>query len=76
MCWIFNCCESDLEDLFWRYAYRELTGRLRLKVGEFTTSHLQQANGLIRVAGMIFGDSKPKETIVTDVDQFNRLMGA
>ena len=75
ICWVFNCCESDLEPLFWRYPYRDLTGRLRLKVGEFTTSHLQAANGLVRVAAMVFGGGeKTEERVVTDVHEFNRMM--
>lgn len=75
LCWSIGCFPSDLDELGWKYAYNEFRDRIRIKIGEFSTGHLQQAFGMIKVIGMAFGGSKPKETIISDPEEFNRLMG-
>ena len=74
MCWVLGCFEDELEPLYWQRSYRELTARLKLKIGEFTVSHLQQAYGVAQVAAMVFGGKKD-EVVLTDVDAINRAMG-
>lgn len=76
ICWTFSCCESDLEALYWRYTYRDLTGRLKIRIGEFSTNHVQQAHSLAKIVGSIMGgeEKKPKERILTDINQINRML--
>lgn len=61
---MFGCCESDLDDLYWRYSFFELKKRIELKVGYTTASHMAQYSSFIEVASAALGggDKKPKIT--------------
>lgn len=73
LCWALDCFEEDLEPLRWRYSFDEFRGRLRRKIGEFATSHLQQVHGFAKIVSMALGPAKKQETVITDIDEFNRM---
>jgi hypothetical protein len=55
ICWVFNVCEGDLEELYWKYSFDEFAQRIQLKYGEMSASHLSNYNGLVQVVSAAFG---------------------
>lgn len=47
-----------MTDIYWRYAFRELRQKIRLKLGEQDAILTTQANALVKVANGILGDGK------------------
>ena len=74
MCWALGCFKSDLRPVYWTYSYQELTARLKLRMGEISAMKMQDAHALMYVASKVLGGSKPKERILTDVDEINRML--
>jgi hypothetical protein len=67
---VFGCCESDLDEYFWRYSFYELKKRIELKVGETTASHLCIYTALAEVVAGAFGGKKgDKGPITEDLSQ-------
>jgi hypothetical protein len=55
VCWSFDVCEGDLNDLYWRYSFRELRQRLQLKYGELAARQLCDYNTLVQVLNQALG---------------------
>lgn len=75
MQWVFDCCEDDLEDYYWKYSYYELKKRIELKVGYTTASHMSIYSAFIEVASAALGGEKKANPITEDLsnatpDQF------
>lgn len=66
MCWAFNVREGDLEELYWRYSFRELRQQLRLKYGELAATQLCNYNTLVQVANQVMGGSSESRPSVDD----------
>ena len=55
MQWVFDCCESDLEEYYWKYSYYELKKRVELKIGHATAAHMAVYSTLVEVAAIALG---------------------
>lgn len=68
---MFGCCESDLDDYFWRYSFYELTKRIEISVGHSTAVQMANYASLVEVVSSALGGGKdqPKNTNVEDLTQ-------
>jgi len=67
MQWVFGCCESDLEDYYWRYSFYELRKRLELTVGHATAVQLAHYTTLVEVASAALGGGNADKGKVEDI---------
>jgi hypothetical protein len=68
---VFDCCESDLEEFYWRYTYYEIKKRIELRVGYETASHMSFYTAVAEVVGGALGGTK--ETKPGPVEDLTKL---
>lgn len=61
MCWAFDVCEGELEELYWTYSFREIQRKLQLKFGQLSAEHICQHNSLVQIISQALGGA-PDET--------------
>jgi len=58
VCWGFGVVESDLEDIYWTYARREIETKLQLKLGEQSAVLMCHHASLVLTVNALFSDKK------------------
>lgn len=69
MCWAYTLDEGDLDELYWRLSFWEISKRIQLKMGELTAVTLCNYTGLAQVASMALGGGKRSATRGEDVTE-------
>ena len=57
-CWAFGCLEGDLDEIYWKYARRELQQKLELKLGEINATLMSHHNSFVMIVNAALGDGK------------------
>lgn len=63
ICWAFDVLPSDFNNLSWSTCWYDVEFKMKLKMGELSTGHLQYYNSLAEIVGALFSTKKEKESI-------------
>lgn len=58
---------SEYEPLIWSTCWYDVVYRIRLKIGEFSTNHLQFYNSMAEILSTAFGEKKKEAIKVNDM---------
>lgn len=64
--WVFQCCESDLSEYYWKYSFYELLKRIELAVGHASAVQMSVYTSLVEVVAAAFGGGSDKPPAVTE----------
>ena len=70
VCWAFGVVEGDLDDIYWRYARRELGQKIQLRLGEQNALLMSHHNSFVMIVNAALSDGKntgPSETNVRNL---------
>lgn len=63
ICWAFDILPSEYNNMIWTTCWYDVHYKIKLKMGEFSTNHLQFYNSLAEIVGALFGSDKKSEPI-------------
>lgn len=62
LCWAFDILPSQAAQFQWQVIWYDVIYKIKIKLNELTTNHLQYYMSLIEVVGALFGGQKDDKT--------------